>query len=134
MESEGLIIREFIARLSRRGYQLHVDPIHGGEIATVVCKDRTLWFVSRDKILYFRGNWRQVFDDKLAGGQHHMQHTCGHPLLRTMTSSNPHATYDTTCWYEYRAASAGPDSPPVWHCPGCGEALTIDNVREIEDV
>lgn len=75
-----------------------------------------------------------TFLDRVLGhNQRHRQHRCGEPLLEAVTSSNPRATYDTTCWYEYRAAAAGPESVPIAVCPRCRGALSLETIGMIVD-
>ncbi len=72
-------------------------------------------------------------DRLFGGGQHHMQcRTCQTPLLRAVEGR-------TTQFYVYRSLAVrgkpnGPSSQPIATCPGCGAALGIGQVIEIEDV
>lgn len=63
----------------------------------------------------------------------HARCRCGYSLLRAVASSNPHATYDTTCWYQYREAAASGPAAPIISCPACGTPLDIPTVHAFSE-
>jgi hypothetical protein len=133
--------RAFKGMLTRRGYDMDAIRQQGSLwyiIAPRNAQDgaaRQLWMDSGALAHRSLLEAEQLIDSWLGGGQHHMQHSCGAPLLREVASSYHSAdlTVQTTNWYEYHSVAAGPLSPDCERCLLCGAPMDDGSVREFED-
>lgn len=115
--------------LGRRGYIFFFGkewrPL--GVHDTVMVYRETGAGVALDPALVLSDDWREtarLLDIILGGGQHHMQHDCGHPVLREVRNGITIA---------YRSAAAGPLSQPLLECPHCQQYVQDDSVQNIND-
>ena len=126
-----MLVEHLTAMLFRRGYTVTLFPEEGAMWVETQERAMPLNIAS---ITYARTDPVFYIDEVVGGGQHHMRcRQCSAPILRAVASSNPRATHETTCWYEFRAVAAGLAATPIRVCPGCGVELDIGTVAEIED-
>lgn len=141
-------VSQFTPMLERRGYSLEVQHEQDGDYFVAVCGSlRTIIGEEFFKYQTIAEVARQL--DRLVGMHHMCCKQCQEPLLqehyqqrmqRPYYSDSP-AIDPTYAQFEYkqprtyyRSAKAGPDSESLTHCPGCQYVLSVEIVKEIEDV